>query len=114
MVVTGASFDLDSAKLKPAADAKLKPVVEFASKYPEADIEVVGHTDALAGEVYNLKLSEKRAAAVKDWLVKNGVNANRITTKGMGEAQPIASNNTEEDRAQNRRVEVHYTVHEEK
>ncbi len=114
VVITGANFDLDSAKLKPGAEARLKPVVEFARQYPEADMEVVGHTDDLASETYNLKLSEKRAAAVKDWLERNGVNANRITAKGMGKAQPIAGNNTEEGRAQNRRVEVHYTVHEEK
>lgn len=114
VVITGANFDFDSAMLKPSADANLRPVVEFASKYPDADMEVVGHTDEVASEAYNLKLSEKRAAAVKNWLVKNGVNAKRITTKGMGKTQPVASNKTKEGRAQNRRVEVHYTVHEEK
>jgi len=114
VVVTGANFDFDSATLKPSADAKLRPVVDFAKKYPEADMEVVGHTDDRAGEEYNLKLSVKRAAAVKDWLVKNGVDAKRINTKGMGKKQPIASNTSDEGRAQNRRVEIHYTVHEEK
>lgn len=114
VVITGANFDFDSATLKPSADAKLKPVVEFAKKYPDADMEVVGHTDEIASEAYNLGLSKRRAAAVKDWLVKNGVDAKRINAKGMGKTQPVASNKTEEGRAQNRRVEVRYTVHEKK
>ncbi len=114
VVITGANFDFDSATLKPGADAKLKPVVEFAGKYPEADMEVIGHTDDIASEAYNLKLSEKRAASVKNWLVQAGVDAKRIKARGMGKAQPIADNATKEGRAQNRRVEIHYTVHEEK
>ena len=77
-------------------------------------MEVVGHTDEIASEAYNLGLSKRRAAAVKDWLVKNGVDAKRINAKGMGKTQPVASNKTEEGRAQNRRVEVRYTVHEKK
>jgi len=118
VVITGANFSLNSAKLMPSADTELKPVAAFAKKYPEADIEVIGHTDSFARGVrikedYNLKLSEKRAEAVKSWLVKNGVNDYRIKTKGMGKTQPIASNDTEQGRAQNRRVEVRYTVHEE-
>lgn len=114
VVITGANFDFNSAELKPTADAKLKPVVEFAGKYPEADMEVFGHTDDIGDDAYNLKLSGKRAAAVKDWLIKHGVNANRITAKGIGKSQPISSNKTAQGRAENRRVEVHYTVHEEK
>lgn len=114
VVITGANFDFDSAALKSSADAKLKPVVEFAKKYPDADMEVVGHTDEIASEAYNLGLSKRRAAAVKGWLVKNGVDAKRISAKGMGKTQPVASNKTEEGRAQNRRVEVRYTVHENK
>lgn len=114
VVITGANFDFDSATLKSSADAKLKPVVEFAKKYPDADMEVVGHTDEIASEAYNLGLSKRRAAAVKGWLVKNGVDAKRISAKGMGKTQPVASNKTEEGRAQNRRVEVRYTVHENK
>lgn len=114
VVITGANFDFDSAKLKPTADAKLKPVVAFATKFPDADIDVIGHTDNIGTESYNLELSKKRADAVKGWLVKNGVSDNRITIKGMGEAQPVASNDTIAGRAQNRRVEIHYTVHEEK
>ena len=112
VVIQGGNFDFDSAKLPPSADIKLKPVIDFAGKYPDADMEVIGHTDDRSSDEYNLKLSEKRAEAVKDWLVKNGVAARRITTKGMGKSQPISTNATDEGRAENRRVEVHYTVHE--
>jgi outer membrane protein, adhesin transport system len=112
VVITGANFDFDSDKLKPTADARLQPVVEFANKYPEAGMLVVGHTDSIGTDEYNQDLSDRRAASVKAWLVKKGINPNRITTKGMGESQPIASNQTREGRAQNRRVEVHYTVEE--
>ncbi len=112
IVVTGENFTNDSTNFAPSADAKLMPVLAFAEKYPEVNIEVIGHTDNIASEHYNLNLSEKRAEEVKKKLVKIGINANRIKTKGMGEAQPIASNDTEQGRAQNRRVEIHYTVPE--
>jgi len=113
VVIKGGNFEFDSTKLDPSADLKLKPVVEFAKKYPEADMEVIGHTDDRASDDYNLKLSEKRAEVVKDWLVKNGVEAKRIITRGMGKSLPVSSNATSKGRAENRRVEVHYTVHEE-
>lgn len=112
--IEGANFDTASAKLKPTADAKLQQVVDFASKYPDADLEVTGHTDSVGKDAYNQKLSEKRAAAVKAYLVKKGVAADRITATGHGETMPIADNNTAEGRAANRRVEVRYTVREEK
>jgi adhesin transport system outer membrane protein len=113
VVIKDVNFAYKSAKLKSAAGPKLMPVVEFAKKYPEADMEVTGHTDDIGGEAYNLKLSEKRAESVKKWLVKNGVDAKRIITKGMGKSQPISSNQTDAGRAENRRVEIHYTVREE-
>lgn len=112
--IEGANFDTASAKLKPTADAKLQQVVDFASKYPDADLGVTGHTDSVGKDAYNQKLSEKRAAAVKAYLVKKGVAADRITATGHGETMPIADNNTAEGRAANRRVEVRYTVREEK
>jgi len=113
VVITGANFDYKSDKLKPAADAKLMPVVDFAKQYPEADMEIIGHTDNIGGEAYNLDLSRRRAESVKAWLVKRGVDSSRIKASGMGKSQPIASNKTDAGRAQNRRVEAHYTVHEE-
>jgi len=112
--IEGASFDTASAKLKPTADAKLQQVVEFAAKYPEANLEVTGHTDDRGNDAYNQKLSEKRAAAVKAHLVKKGVAADRITAKGYGKTMPVADNKTKEGRAANRRVEVRYTIREER
>lgn len=113
VVITGANFDYKSAKLKPSAEPMLMQVVEFAKKYPEADIEVVGHTDNIGGEAYNLELSKQRSDSVKNWLVGKGIESKRIIAIGMGKTQPIANNNTDTGRAENRRVEAHYTVHEE-
>ncbi|MDD2685803.1 MAG: OmpA family protein [Gallionella sp.] len=112
--IEGASFDTSSAKLKPTADAKLQQVVEFAAKYPQANLEVSGHTDSRGDDGYNQSLSEKRAQSVKGFLVKKGVAADRISAKGYGETMPAADNKTKEGRAQNRRVEVRYTIREER
>ena len=112
--IEGAKFDINSAKLKPTADAKLQQVVDFASKYPDADLEVSGHTSSPGSEASNQKLSERRAAAVKAYLVKKGIAANRIAAKGYGETMPVADNKTAEGRAANRRVEIRYTIREEK
>lgn len=112
--IEGANFDINSAKLRPTADAKLQQVVDFAGKYPEANLEVTGHTSSPGSDAYNQKLSEKRAAAVKAYLVKKGVAADRISAKGYGETMPMADNKTKEGRATNRRVEVRYTIREEK
>lgn len=112
--IEGANFDTASAKLKPTADAKLQQVVDFASKYPDANLEVSGHTDDRGKDAYNQKLSEKRAVAVKAYLVKKGIAADRIAAKGYGETMPVADNKTAEGRAANRRVEIRYTIREEK
>lgn len=112
--IEGANFDTNSAKLKPTADAKLQQVVDFANRYPEANLEVTGHTDDRGSESYNQKLSERRAAAVKAYLVGKGIAGDRIDAMGYGETMPIADNKTKEGRAINRRVEVRYTVREEK
>jgi OOP family OmpA-OmpF porin len=114
VTIEGANFDFDSARLRPTADAKLQPVVEFAKKYPDAGMNVHGHTDSIGTPAYNQKLSERRAASVKAYLVKHGIEASRITAKGFGETEHIADNKTEEGRAKNRRVEIHYTIITEK
>lgn len=112
--IEGASFDTNSAKLKHTADAKLQQVVDFAGKYPDANLEVSGYTDSRGSKAYNLKLSKRRAESVKAYLVKHGVAADRIVAKGFGMEHPVADNKTRAGRAQNRRVEVRYTVREEK
>jgi OmpA-OmpF porin, OOP family len=99
-------FDFDKFALKPAGKAKLEDLV---SKLTGTDIEVVvatGHTDSVGSDAYNLKLSMRRANAVKAFLVSKGIPADRIFTEGKGESKPVASNKTSEGRAKNRRVDV--------
>ena len=99
-------FDFDKSVLKPAGKTKLN---DLASKLQGIDIEVVvatGHTDATGSEAYNIKLSLRRANAVKAFLVSKGIPADRIFTAGKGEGSPVASNKTRDGRAKNRRVEV--------
>ena len=113
VTIEGANFDFDSSKLKHTADKQLDEVVDFAVKYPDANLAVTGYTDSTGSKKYNLKLSERRAESVKAYLVKKGVAADRISTRGDGEANPVASNKTNEGRAQNRRVEITSVVREE-
>lgn len=101
-----AFFDFDKSVLKPEGRAKLDDLV---GKIQNVDLEViiaVGHTDWTGPAAYNQKLSERRAEAVKAYLVSKGVEQNRVYTEGKGESQPIADNRTREGRAQNRRVEI--------
>ena len=112
VTIEGTNFDTNSAKLKPTADKKLAEVVDFTVKYPESDLAVTGHTDSTGSDAYNQKLSEKRAASVKAYLVNKGVPAEHIIAKGEGEAKPVASNKTKAGRAENRRVEITSVVRE--
>lgn len=99
-------FDFDKSTLKPEGRQLLDQV---ASQVRTIDLETliaVGHTDSTGPEAYNQKLSERRAASVKAYLVSKGIDANRIYTEGKGETQPVASNATREGRAKNRRVEI--------
>ena len=104
--IEGANFEFDSAKLRSGEIRKLDEVVSFAEKYSDAKLEADGHTCSIGSEAYNLKLSERRAESIKAYLVKKGVAAERITTKGYGESKPMADNKTREGRELNRRVEV--------
>lgn len=106
ITIEGANFASGSAILKPAAFRQLDTVVEFAAKYKEANLAIVGYTDNRGSETANQALSAQRAEAVKAYLVNKGVDAGRITTSGKGSANPVGDNNTAAGRAQNRRVEI--------
>jgi OOP family OmpA-OmpF porin len=103
-----ALFDFDKYALKPEGKEAISGIVDEikTSKNKVIDINVVGHTDSVGTEEYNQELSVRRANAVKDYMVSEGVDPSIIDVKGMGEAEPVASNSTAEGRAQNRRVEI--------
>lgn len=99
-------FEFNSAKLTPGAEAALNRVVRSLRDQPNTQVEVAGHTDSQGNDGYNLRLSGQRAESVRRYLIQNGIDAGRITARGYGETQPIASNATDAGRAQNRRVEL--------
>ena len=99
-------FDVDSAVLKPGGYKDIDRAAVVLNRYPETSLRVEGHTDSTGSEDYNLKLSDKRAMAVKNELLAQNLNAARIQTIGFGEAKPVADNNTESGRQLNRRVEI--------
>jgi outer membrane protein OmpA-like peptidoglycan-associated protein len=99
-------FATSSATVNNALRADLLTVAESLRKYPDTRVQVIGHTDSTGSAAYNQNLSERRAAAVAAVLIEGGVAPSRIQTIGRGETQPIASNQTPEGRAQNRRVEI--------
>jgi outer membrane protein OmpA-like peptidoglycan-associated protein len=99
-------FATGQADLKPGAAANLNQLVSFLAKYPARTVSIEGHTDSVGGDEFNLALSQRRAEAVRSHLVRQGVDAGRITTLGAGKGSPVASNDTAAGRQQNRRVEV--------
>jgi OOP family OmpA-OmpF porin len=106
MTLRGVLFDFDKATLTQVARDSLARAARYLKEHPDARVEVSGHTDTRGTDEYNQKLSERRANAVKAHLVSQGIAANRITTKGLGETEPVADNGTEQGRAQNRRVVI--------
>lgn len=98
-------FDFDKATLRPESFPELEKVVKFLNDSPKMVIEINGHTDNLGNDDYNLNLSQERTDAVKNYLVSNGIPPERIQTKGYGESKPVATNDTEEGRQLNRRIE---------
>lgn len=106
LTLSGVLFEFDQAVLKPGALRGLSPLVAFLKDNPDHHIALEGHTDSVGSESYNSDLSRQRAEAVRQFLVQNGVNAKNVSARGLGEAYPVASNNTEAGRLQNRRVEI--------
>jgi len=99
-------FDFGKATVKKESYKELEELVEYMQHKTEINVEIDGHTDNVGKEEENLKLSKQRADAVKYYLVKKGIDANRIQTEGFGASQPIADNSTEEGRQKNRRTEL--------
>ncbi len=98
-------FDLDSAVLRPAALPTLNEMAEVLNRYPKARVIVTGYTDSSGEEEHNLELSQRRARSVANYLISRGVDPSRITAVGLGESDPIDTNQTPEGRQNNRRVE---------
>jgi outer membrane protein OmpA-like peptidoglycan-associated protein len=108
-LVLHVNFDFDKSVIRKEDVADLQKAVDFVKKYPGYEISIEGHTDSRGTDKYNQALSERRAAAVKEYLLKHGMidtDKDKITTKGFGESKPIADNKTEKGRFENRRVEI--------
>ena len=99
-------FKTGSFELLPGAREGLAKISGIVLAYPSLHLQVEGHTDSVGSGEYNQQLSEKRAGAVRDYLVQQGIQTDSIEAKGFGKTEPIASNETPEGRKQNRRVEM--------
>ncbi len=103
---SGLLFAYDSDVIQGSARTNLTNLAKSLDKYPKTDVLIVGHTDAKGTQSYNQGLSERRASSAAAYIASEGVDRDRMHTKGRGELEPIASNSTAEGRALNRRVEV--------
>lgn len=103
---SGILFKFDSSKLQPVAKTNIESLAKILNKYPDTNILIEGDTDNTGTDEYNKKLSERRAQAVADYQKGLGIDGSRISTVGLGELNPVASNDTDFGRTQNRRVEV--------
>ncbi len=103
---SGLLFAYDSDVVQPAAQANLTELARSLKKYPESSLLIVGHTDHMGDDMYNQRLSERRANAAAAYLEAQGIPRSRIQTSGKGESEPVASNDSDAGRQQNRRVEV--------
>lgn len=106
MTLSDVLFDTGRATLKPGADRDLDRLAQALKDNPNTRVMIEGHTDSVGGDDYNMQLSEKRAEAVADALQMRGVPADRYQAKGLGKSFPVASNETQAGRQQNRRVEI--------
>jgi outer membrane protein OmpA-like peptidoglycan-associated protein len=103
---SGILFDFDSSDLQAAGQQNLRDLVASLEEYEGTEVLVVGHTDSVGDASYNQGLSERRAGAARTFLIGAGLDAGRVRAVGMGETEPIASNDTDAGRQENRRVEV--------
>ncbi len=105
------NFEVDKAIIPDANKALLDRAVKLMEQVPDMKLMIIGHTDKTADAAYNMKLSQERAQAMKDYMVSKGADASKLMTKGMGETDPIADNSTDQGRFRNRRIE--FTVYDE-
>ena len=110
-ILEGINFDTDKDKIKAESKPILERAVEVLAQFPDVRIEISGHTDSRGGYEHNVDLSQRRAESVKRYLVDAGIDAARIETRGAGPNEPIATNDTAEGRAKNRRIEVKILTH---
>ena len=103
---SGILFDVDKSDLKDPYKGELSQLANILNKYEDTNILLAGHTDSTGSDEYNLELSRRRAESVANYLASQNVKRDRFSTEGYGKVDPIASNDTAEGRAQNRRVEV--------
>lgn len=103
---SGLLYPFDSTELLPAGQDNLRNLAASLQEHPETEVLIVGHTDSMGSDQYNQGLSERRAAAAATVLASNGIPRDRIRTSGRGEFEPVADNETEAGRQENRRVEV--------
>lgn len=103
---SGMLYDFDSDFVKPEARTNLQALARSLAQYPDSDVLIIGHTDIIGSAAYNQTLSERRANAAAAYLTSQGVSGTRVGTMGLGQNEPIASNETEAGRASNRRVEI--------
>lgn len=106
------NFAFNSSNISNTGKANLDKLATVLANNPDTNISIYGHTDSKGSDAYNQTLSEKRANSVKTYLVSKGISSARMTAKGMGETEPIATNDTDAGRAQNRRVEFAITANE--
>ncbi|QIG90574.1 OmpA family protein [Chryseobacterium sp. POL2] len=106
------NFDFNSSNLTTLAKSNLDKLVVVLKNNPDTNINIYGHTDSVGTDAVNMKISNQRASAVKNYFVTNGIASSRMFTEGLGKTSPIASNDTDAGRAQNRRVEFAITANE--
>jgi len=109
IVLRGVNFDFDKSAIRPDARPVLDEAIQILKQYGNVSVICQGYTDSIGSQEYNMKLSLRRANAVRDYLVAGGIAASRIAVEGFGKSDPVASNDTADGRAQNRRVELRVT-----
>ena len=103
--IPGITFDVGKATIRRISEATLRAAADVLRKYPSIRIQITGHTSSEGDEGFNQKLSEDRAASVRQWLLDHDIVASRIVSRGIGSSEPVADNRTEAGRRKNRRIE---------